>query len=252
LDDYTDSNTYYCQAIIRDAKDFSIIDTVNLDDKGNRFFHKLWQSVPDVSGEGRWITITTTIYEDAGYTIKSSNYGEKMETYLIAERYNSVFGGGGGADIDYKKVRKIVKEEIARIPQPEKSKEIDLSPLLGEILSFKEMLADVEVSPQVNINLSSVFDRIDKLETKVKKCIETNKIEPTDLSPLLNETEKIESELSSLLGKIEATIKEKSGDIIASFENIRGDFRKIPVISVEKTGIQEEPKKELNTHRKFY
>jgi hypothetical protein len=250
----TDTNTYYARAYIYDGVDAdTLLDTVDLTDLGNQRFKKNWQTPADVSGQGRYITIFIRVFTDSSHTAESDTYGRVEEKLLIKQGWSPVFGGGGGGvDLDYKKVRKIIAEEMDKMPKPKKTKEINLSPLLNEIGLVRESLSGIEINPQVNINLNSILDKVDSLDAKVKKYIEQNKPEPTDLIPLMDEINKIKEEIASLSGKIENVAKEKSESVISSVEAIRGDFKKIPVISVEKTGIQEEPKKEINTHRKFY
>ena len=62
LGDTVDTATYFVQAIIRNSNTGKIIDTINLTDKGNRRFTGNWEVAADVSGEGFYIDITTTVY----------------------------------------------------------------------------------------------------------------------------------------------------------------------------------------------
>ena len=81
IEDHTDSATYYVQAVIRNAQTDALIATVNLTDQGSRRFSKNWQVTADASGQGFYISILTSVYTNSGYTTKSQNYGDKMETY---------------------------------------------------------------------------------------------------------------------------------------------------------------------------
>ncbi len=121
LDDPNDSDTYYVRAFIRNSKTDALLDTVDLTDKGEGRFTGNWQVVADTVGLGIYIDITTRVYTDSGYTVINEKYADRQDQYLVLARYNPVFGNGsgGGRDIDYKKVRKIVQEEIAKIPPVE-------------------------------------------------------------------------------------------------------------------------------------
>ena len=116
LDDPFDTTTYYVRAVVRNLSDDSVLETINLTDNGSQRFSKAWSVVSDNTGDGRWISITTTVYTNSGYTTKSESYREQAETYLVQERWNpfkhrNLFGGG--ADVDYKRIRKIITEELS-------------------------------------------------------------------------------------------------------------------------------------------
>src|SRR3712207_5094711 len=106
LNDPADTNTYYVQAVIRNAKTDAVIATVNLDNKGSQRFTKTWQVVQDPTGLGLYVTITTTVYTDSSYSTKSTTYGVEQHEHLIQDRINPWLRTGGGADVDYKRVRK--------------------------------------------------------------------------------------------------------------------------------------------------
>lgn len=124
IEDHTDNSTYYVRAVIRNAKTDALITTINLTDQGSRRFSGPFKVPADVSGQGFWVSILTSIYTDAGYTTKSPNYGDKMDTYLVQDRLpfnpNYPVPVGGGSDIDYKRIRKIVEEVVdgLDIPKP--------------------------------------------------------------------------------------------------------------------------------------
>lgn len=169
LEDHTDSGTYYVQAVIRNAKTDALIDTVNLTDHGSRRFSTPWQVPADTSGEGFYILITTTIYDDSGYTSKSGSYGEKFDTYLVQDRPNPNLGmGGGGVDIDYKKVRAMLKEEIAGIPPAPDIPDfpsVDLRPVFDRLEGISEAIGAI---PQpATINMKPVMDALEAVRSAV-------------------------------------------------------------------------------------
>lgn len=111
ISDTTDNNTYYVQAIIRDTKTGSVLSTTNLtqdSNNGRRFFATV-QAPTDPSNQGRWVDITVTVYIDSGYSTKSPIYPETLNTYLVQERWSTVFGGNGGVDVNYEKIEKLLK-----------------------------------------------------------------------------------------------------------------------------------------------
>src|SRR5437879_3576262 len=110
LEDHTDSSTHYVQAVVRNVKTDTLIDTVQLTDQGNRRFSKKWQVPADPTGLGFWILITSTVYTDSNYTTKDANYGERFEEHFIEARQHN--HGGGGSDIDYKKIEKLMQDQL--------------------------------------------------------------------------------------------------------------------------------------------
>lgn len=191
LGNHTDTATYFVQAVIRDATTDVILDTVNLTDLGNRRFRKAWKVVYDNTfSAGRYIIITTTVYTDSGYTTKSENYSEEVETYLVQQRWNMAtmagLGGGGSPVIDYKEVRKIIVEELAKIV--EKLAKIEFSKT--------ETSKPVDMSIATKEIIKTTSDKVDKIEITVLEKLE--KLEKIDLYPLEKGLEKIIKEISML------------------------------------------------------
>lgn len=221
LEDHTDTATYYVRAVIRNARTDAIIDTVTLTDKGDRRFSGEWTVSADPAGYGIYIIITTSVYTDAGYTTKGI-YGDTFDTYLIAERPNPVlsFGGGSsGPDLDYKKVRKIIAEEVAKIPKVEmpiipKQKIVDISPLQKGLDGNSQDINDVR--KQLNFivdSLSIIKNTIDSLP----------KPEKVDFAPL---QEAIDSNLANLNGELENIKTKMEENQQASGADLKDELQK--------------------------
>lgn len=144
LADHTDSSTNYVQAKVYKASDNSLLATVNLTDNGSQYFYGTWQTIVDVSGEGTWVIIITTVYTDSGYTTKNPNYALETRDYLIKADNSAYFGGGGGADIDYGKIRKMIDEALGTLPKPEKyeATEIDYDRINESIKMLETTVRD--------------------------------------------------------------------------------------------------------------
>jgi hypothetical protein len=183
LEDHTDSSTYYVQAVVRNARTDALIETVNLTDQGSRRFSKPWQVPADTSGEGFYISILTSVYTDSGYTTKSPNYGEKIDTYLVQDRVNPNLGIGGAVDIDYKKVRQIVQEEIANIPAPPQPPRVDLS----KLDTILEGISAIRIPEPQKLDLSPVLAAIKALP----------KPKDIDLSPVLKALDSFKANVAS-------------------------------------------------------
>lgn len=221
LADPSDTNTYYVKAVIRNAKTDAVLDTVYLEDKGEQRFRKQWQVPADPSGQGFYISITTYVYEDASYSTESPNYEREEDVYLVQKRYNPLLGGGGGFEINYRKVRDIVREELAKLPKVEipKQKEVDVGLIISEINAVKKAVKGIKIPKQKGVDLSGVKSELDKLG-KAINSIEIPEPEKVDFSG-------IERELSALSDKIERFDKKISATMVDEVDSIRKQIETI-------------------------
>ncbi len=204
IEDHTDAATYYVQAVIRNAKTDALIATINLVDRGERRFSKPWLVPVDSSGQGFFISILTSVYTDSGYTTKSQNYGDKMETYLVQDRPvfnpNYPLGGAGGPDIDYKRIekifRKVLKEQEpleakivtvtkevvreVRVPEVkivETCKAVDVAPILRAIEAVGKKVDDKEVTevPEIpEVNFGPITKKLDEMHSTMEQGFTSN------------------------------------------------------------------------------
>lgn len=192
LQDHTDSSTYYVRALVRNSRTDEILQTIDLDDKGNRRFVKQYQVPADVSGLGLFIDITSSVYTDSEYTTKSGNYGDENETYLVSDRMRSGIGsGGGGSDVDYKKIKKMLTEAInsikfpkITIPEYPEFPEIpktDLTGVLDQIDSVKQLIASRPEPKETN--LDTVIEAIEESSDRLIDAMYA--LPDTDIDPIL-------------------------------------------------------------------
>lgn len=196
------TETSYVRAVIRNAKTDVILATKDLDDKGDGRFTTTYQIPADGSGQGFYISIVTSVYTDSGYTTKSQNYGDEVNTYLVQDRPNinlGGMGGGGGPDIDYKRIKKIIDDAIAGIKFPEAKvitvtnetvKEVmvpeikivetqkvqDLSPILNAIQTVGKQVEDKEVTEipeQEEVDFKPVLESINSIGEKLKSSFDS-------------------------------------------------------------------------------
>lgn len=216
IGDHTDTATYYVRAFVRDAVTDAILATVDLEDKGGQRFQTAWKVVYDnVFQKGRYITIVTSVYTDSGYTTKSENYGDEFETYLVQERWDMAkaasIGGGGG--IDYRELRKILKEQLKEIEYPEQ-KELNIESLIRDITvsvidnipEYPEQKPFPDFPEIEKVDLSGVEKEIKSLNTELRKRPQFKETDLTELVNLLDELKKRpefkETNLSDLLDEI--------------------------------------------------
>jgi len=240
LEDHQDSTTYYVRAVIRNAKTDALIDTINLTDQGNRRFTKEWRVPADPTGEGFDILITYTAYTDSAYTTKSSNYGEKFEEHRI-EHIPKHSGGGGGSDVDYNRVKKIIAEEIKKIVFPD-PKDPDFSPFSN---SLQAILTEVRANrpvPAKEADFSPLMARFEALERSVLKAIKDKETTPqTDLQPVLDafetfkgdmtpNVEDFQKKLDALFDRIKEFLGNDVDEFKAGIQSLKKEFNRIAFI----------------------
>ena len=197
--DHTDVATYYVRAVVRNAFTDEIIATLDLDSKGSQRYKKDWQVPVDRFGQGTWISIVTSVYEDSGHTTKSSLYGDEEATHVILARESS-FGKGGGGSVgnggslslrDIKDaVREIIIENKVKIPKPQKIEfpeqekyEMRWDEVLSALNAVKEAVSKI---PTEQVDLIDVLDGIKRTEEGIQGI----NIPELDLSPILSEMKK--------------------------------------------------------------
>jgi hypothetical protein len=222
LNDPADVTTYYVQAEIRNAKTDAIIQTVNLNDKGGQRFTKTWQVVQDPTGLGLYITITTTVYTDSGYTIKSSVYGVEQIEHLVQDRLNP-FQIGGGVDVDYKKIRELVKQEIAKINIPE-PKEPDLIPISEGLQAVISEIRAIHIPKPEKTDLQPVLKQVESVLRAIK---DKPDFEPTDLTPIASMIEKNQPSLKENTQKLEQMLERVREFFIQDIEGINQSINEL-------------------------
>lgn len=215
ISDHTDTGTYYVRAVIRNAYTDAIITTLDLEDKTGQRFKKDWQVSADPSGQGFYISIVTSVYTDSGYTTKSPSYGDEESTYLVQDRLASM-GRGGGTGIDAYTVRKIVSEEIAKIPEV-KIPEVKI-PEYKQIDRTDEVLKSISNIKIKDVNLKSLETAI---ATAIQEIQQKEVTPQTDISPVLSAIdEKLSPEtLNSLFDEMFLKFEKPLGDALVQQVN---------------------------------
>lgn len=220
IGDHTDTATYYVQAVIRNARTDETLDTVKLTDRGNQRFSKEWQVPQDPSGQGFYISITTTVYSDSNYSTKSALYSEEQERLLIQARMNPNLGyGSSGSDIDYKKIKKLISEEVKSIKDsfPKRVKITDQTEIVNILNAIKEAIPPKEKDDTKEMKR---FDNIDEAIASVEKAIES-----------LSKEEKREKEVE----EIKKAIEDSSEDMNVALETIEEmlEYMKESTVSID-------------------
>jgi hypothetical protein len=159
-----DYGQVWIKAWVRDAiTDEALLDGVEMtesaDEKGR--FKYTYKLPADPNGNGRQLRVISVVYEDSGYTSRNVNYQVEENTIVVRDM-NIMGHGGGGSDIDYKKVREIVKEELAKLPP---YPELNLSDIKNDIKdAVKSILSQIRAIPEAKeVDLGEVLVKIDDL-----------------------------------------------------------------------------------------
>lgn len=203
--DPNDTDTLFVQAIVKDGRTLTTLDTVNLTDQGSNLFSKDYTAPHDPSqtGTGRWIIVTYTVYTESSYTTKSLNYQRITEKYLVKTLVDPLMLGGGGTYIDYKEVKKAVREVL-------EEKEKGLEPLVFPEFPMKEVLSGVQKIVESNkpepikikeVDLKPIQDKVEAWGQGIIKSIQSlpPPTKPTDLKPVSQEIQGVRSFVESLV-----------------------------------------------------
>jgi len=194
LNDPADVGTYYVRVVIRNAKTDTILETLNLTDRGGQRFTREWRVPADPSGQGFYITAVTTVYTNSGYTVKSTTYGEEACTYLIQERYVFNPNYPTGPDIDYKRIKKMIDESVAAIRFP-----------------------DIPKPERINIPTVDVDSPIRSLKKDIISALSSIKIpESTDVSPVLEKIDGLSRIIPSIKQEILSEVREELRGVLNS------------------------------------
>ena len=207
IEDHTDSTTYFVRAVVRNARTDTLLETVDLTDQGSQRHSKEYQVPADTSGLGFYITITTSVYTDSGFTAKSANYGDVAETYLVQARNAHLMGGGHSVFTDFGKMKKILDvgldAQAKKFPQPAEVKDIDFQGMLNVVVQrLAEMVSGIkipEIPEQKEVDLKPVTDAIENSKTAVISAvgnIDIPKQVQTDLTPVLEAIKNVEVKIN--------------------------------------------------------
>ena len=191
ISDHTDTATYYVRARIYDATTGELLETHDLTQQATNphLYSKRVQAPGDTSGHGRKIIVVATAYEDSGYTTKAAAYQEQAENYIVIKTISS---GGGGFGIDYRVLRDIVQEEVAKIKIPEPPK------IEKPVMQWDTVLGAIgALQREINRIPKDLSPVIQQIVDELKKAIEGKDVTPeTDLSPVIQQIDDLRNEIA--------------------------------------------------------
>lgn len=244
IPDPNDTATYYVRAVIRNALTGATISTQNLTDAGSGRHYKSWQVEGNVPEDGLWITITTTVYTDSGYTTKSAIYSEELEQYLIIPRAaNFGGGGGGGGSISYERIQDLLEQSLKKFDKGDgAATQLELA-LRQLATAIKD--ASVEQGRQLSVIESAIKDiPTTDLEPVLERIAD---IPQTDLEPIAELVRKVHAKVPAPVDydKIISVLKTEIFDQMeARIHEAMKDFKKkdraaLELVLQKMTGMRE-------------
>lgn len=216
LGDHTDSTTYYVQAVIRNSVTGVILKTVQLTNGGNGRFTKLYEVPADVSGEGFYIDMTVSVYSDSGYTTKASAYSDRNDQYLVWDRNTAKGGGGGGIDVDYKKIEAIITKMVKPLID---RKELNLGPVLSKIEGVISAVSAIEIPKSATFNYGIILKGITAIEKSILTAIKNKEVTPkTELNGVLDTLRKLELSVMDKISKESSSVNLEK--VFSKFEEV--------------------------------
>lgn len=218
LADPNDAGTYYVRATIRNARTDALIDTKDLTDRTGQRFSVEYQ-VPSKSSDAIYISISTRVYTDSGYTTLSDMYGQEIETYLVEMRQQH-FGGGGGSGISYKKIEETVRAVLKEMDKPDA---IDVKGIVdkalqgavGDIKGHTEQVVESARTVVPPVDFSSVLRGIERTSKLLERVVtEMPKTVREEIAPHMEDLsasiEKVKDGIDTVKGAVESSASDQS------------------------------------------
>lgn len=213
LSDPSDTGTYYVRAVLRNTLTSAVISTVNLTSQGSGRFTGNTLAPADPTGQGFHMDATITVYTDSGYTTPSDVYQKENRNYLVrTANRNLGGGGGGGTDVDYDKIQRLIKAEIAALVAL-LPKETDFSGVFASLEKLQESIDELPEPPEATpaTDLTPVLEGLELVKGHVSQTvsdIEFPEQEKLDLSPVTLLMEEFKEKLAGV-GDLTTTHKEE-------------------------------------------
>lgn len=222
LEDPTDGGTRYLRVYIykKKGKSEELLATLDMTDESGQRFTSYYQAPQD--SDPYYLNVIIKVFDDSGYTTESMRYARTEQTYLVAERWGLQFQGGG-ASVSYDKIRRIIQEEVEKLPKPTSPKEIDLKAISKEIREVDNNIKGIAIPKQEKLDLDPVLRTIKEIKGMVL-AIHMPKPEKLDLSPISKEM----TGMAEIMNKLIKFVVGIENNPIKEFKEIKKLIEGIP------------------------
>lgn len=213
-----------------------------------------------------YLELTAGELKDGGFVVfryKNSQVAEFVDIIQVVafDPYGQQHHGGGtaGNDIDYKKVRKIIQEELSALPKPQNPEPLNipfyLQPIQNAIAGIRNDLRSIEIPETDFSGIEYRLEGLQKAIESAKKAIQSLHIPETDLTPVLEEIESLTSSIQPYTDKTskdaEALLQRVRQFYLADIEaiqrevaGIKAKLEAMPFVVMSPTQKTEAPKPE--------
>lgn len=228
---HTDAGTYYVRARIYDVKTGALLSTVNLSQSSanSRLFVGAAQAPADPTGYGRAIVAIATVYTDSGYTTRSDNYEEQEQSFLV-KTGQLVLGGGGAVDLGG--IREMLREELKKLPKPDKPAVFPTESLFGALGALQR---EVNRIPKDEFDAKPILQQIKAVADLIRAIPEPEKL---DLKPVLAAIEKLPAQIQATVREAQREIKLTGAAVAMEIESALKAMSQQIIASADK-GLKE-------------
>jgi hypothetical protein len=150
--------------------------------------------------------------------------------------------GGGGPDIDYKRIKKLVDEAVGKLPAPVPAPETDFQPVLKAIKLVLAAVHSIDIPESKDVDLTPLMTELKTLEAAVRAI----RIPETDLAPILEQLSRLEelkipevtnvaATAKDMLTKMQGFFLDDVEEIKTSVDALNKKFDDMPYVVIDKT-----------------
>jgi hypothetical protein len=135
--------------------------------------------------------------------------------------------GGGGSDVDYKRIKKLVEEAVSSIPQPIEPKEPDLIPISEGLQAVIQEIRDIKYPEQKDTDLMPLIVKMEVMQRflnnfKMPECDHKEVMKKLD-----RQDEMMEAHMRDIADHVEETLAPVRNVLSNDNEQVKDDVRKL-------------------------
>lgn len=205
LEDPTDVNVYYVQAVITQSGNDKVIATVKMPHISGQRYRANWEVLVP---ENTFIDIVVTVYTDSNYSVLSQIYGVQADTYIVQTRWGIQFiqYPAQPTVVDYEKIDKLINKALEGIgiEIPDVDYEGMHEKLFKRISDAIGSIQMPEYKPQ---DLGPLISRLDKLHNSIKNLPLPKEVDLSDLTDSISGLHALHKDIEGAVTAHAATLK---------------------------------------------
>jgi hypothetical protein len=156
---------------------------------------------------------------------------------------------GGGADVDYKRIKKLMDEAVGSIPKPPEPKEFDPVPLSEGLQAVIQEIRDIKFPEQKEANLLPLLARLQAIQNSINnlkfpECDHKEVMKRLDEHNLALDanTEQLERHVEEIIEPLKHVLSKDNDLVKDEMRKLGEKFEGISYAVVDKTQRKEQPK----------